>query len=309
MLNRLLYYVIVLPISKLPLGLTYPLFYFFYLNLYYLFGYRKKVVMANVKHSFPQLSTAEQNQIAKQFYKYLSRLFAESVKNLAISEQELKQRMKVVNPELMDTLFDQKKSVVLMSSHYNNWEFLITAQNLITKHQAIGIGMPMTNKFWDKTINAKRERFGMKVVNAHNYKTVLAEYKNEPTATLVLGDQNPSKAENAYWTTFLNQTTPFFMGGEIMANQNDFAVVYAVIHQSKKGYYQIEFKLISDQPKKEDFGYITQQYIDFLEADIQNSPEFWLWSHKRWKMKIPSNLDDLKQQQKQRFEKKFRSKA
>ncbi len=301
-----MFYIIVNPLSKLPLGILYPAFYFFYLNIYYIFGYRKKVVFKNINNSFPHKTEQEKKKIAKQFYIYLSRLFAESVKNLSISKDELSKRIIVKHPEIMEQLYKQGKSVILVSSHFNNWEFLITAQNFLFKHQAVGIGMPMTNQFWDKKINERRERFGMIVVSAKNYKQKLNELKNTPTATLVLGDQNPSNPLNSYWTTFLNQTSAFFFGAEIMANQMNAAVVYASIQHIKKGYYEIDLELISDTPKTEVYGFITQSYVNRLENDIKNAPPYWLWSHKRWKMDLPENLDEIKKQHKQRFIEKFR---
>lgn len=264
------------------------------------------MVSNNIKKSFPNKSSIQHKVIIKSFYKYFGRLLAESIRNLNISKKNLSKRIIVKNPELMDQLYDENRDVLLVSSHYNNWEFLITAQNFIFKHQAIGIGMPLTNKFWDKKINTQRERFGMKVVHAKNYKEKLKAYSSTPTATLILGDQNPSNSKNSYWTTFLNQPSAFFFGAEIMANQMNAAVVYASIQNVKNGYYEIELRLISSQPTKEDYGYITQSYITNLENDINAHPEYWLWSHKRWKMEVPNNLDNLKEEHKTRFEQKFR---
>jgi len=207
----------------------------------------------------------------------------------------------------MDKLYDENKNVLLVSSHYNNWEFLITAQNFLFKHQAVGIGMPLTNKFWDKKINTQRERFGMQVVHAKNYKAKLKELDHTPTATLILGDQNPSNPNNSFWTTFLSQDSAFFFGAEIMANQSNSAVVYASIQNKSIGHYEIELSLITDKPKDENYGFITQTYIDHLTKDCENSPEYWLWSHKRWKMNVPENLNDLKIEHKKRFEDKYRA--
>ena len=306
MLNKVLYYIIVFPLSKLPLWLLYIIFKPFYLIAFYLIGYRKAVVRANVKNSFPQLSEQEQNKIVKDFYIYFSHLMAESIKNLSISDKELKRRVTVSNPEIMTDLYQDNKNVILLSSHFNNWELLITAQNLIFEHKAVGIGMPLSNSFWDKKLNARRERFGMLVVNAKNYKASLAEMTDINTATLVLGDQSPSNIENVYWTEFLNQTTPFYFGAEIMANQMDAAVVYAEIQSEKQGYYQIKLKLITDQPRNEAYGHIIQTYISALEEGIKKTPSRWLWSHKRWKIDVPENVDDLKSQHQLRFESKFR---
>ena len=288
------------------MGVIYLVFRLFYVIIYYLIPYRKKVVFGNIQKSFPNKTNKEHKQITKSFYKYFSRLLAESVRNLNISKHNLSKRIVVKNPELMDELYAQGRHVLLVSAHYNNWEFLITAQNFLFKHQAIGIGMPMTNKFWDKKINTQRERFGMIVVNANNYKEKLKAYSHTPTATLVLSDQNPGNQKNSFWTTFLNQETAFFFGAEIMANQMDAAVVYASIIQVKHGYYEIELKLITDKPKTKGYGFITQSYVNQLEKDINTNPEFWLWSHKRWKMGVPKNLAELKSAHKKRFLEKFR---
>jgi len=214
--------------------------------------------------------------------------------------------MIVKNPEVMDELYSKNKNVILVSAHYNNWEFLVTAQNLLFKHKAIGIGMPMTNKFWDKKINSQSERYGMKVVHAKNYKDKLKEYTDTPTATLVLGDQNPSKANNSFWTQFLTQKSAFTFGAEIMANHTDSAVVYVNIKHVKRGYYELEIDLITETPRKEEYGAITEKYVSILENNILKNPEFWLWSHKRWKMGTPENLEELKTEHKQRFIEKFR---
>lgn len=264
---------------------------------------------ANVAKSFPNKEKQEQGKIVRSFYRYFTYLLAESVKNLTISDEKLKARMKVRNPEVMDRLYEKNINVLLLSAHYHNWEMLITAQNLVFKHQAIGIGMPLSNKFWDKKINERRERFGMKVVNATNYKQVLSETTDQPTATLILGDQSPGKDENCLWVDFLHQKTAFFFGAEILANQMDAAVVYAVIHQVKKGFYEIELREITREPLNEPYGKITTDYIRFLEDDINSKPHAWLWSHKRWKKEIPENLAEIQENHESRFIQRFRSKT
>jgi KDO2-lipid IV(A) lauroyltransferase len=285
----------------MPLRFTYVI-----LSVLRLIPYRRKVIFENVKNSFPNNTVQENNKIVKQFYKYFSRLLAESIYNLNISKSNLLKRIVVNNPEVMDDLYSKNRNVILVSAHYNNWEFLITAQNFLFKHQAIGIGMPMTSKFWDRKINSQRERFGMKVVHAKNYKDKLKEFSKTPTATLVLGDQNPSKPYNSFWTMFLDQNTPFTFGAEIMANQTDSAIVYVNIKHIKRGYYELELDLITETPRIEKYGMITEKYVSILQNNIYENPEFWLWSHKRWKMDIPENLEELKTEQKNRFLSKFR---
>lgn len=306
MLDRFLYYCVAIPWSRLPLGMIYLLSDCFYFVIRFIIPYRKKVVMTNISHSFPDKTEKEHKEIAKKFYRYFADIFAESVKNLTISESKLKQRLKVRNPEIMADLYAKNKDVILLSSHYNNWEFLITGQHLLFDFQAFGIGTPLSNKFWDKKLNERRERFGMKVIHSNNYKEELQAYQDGPSATLVLGDQNPSKNENCYWTKFLGRETAFFFGAEYMANKFDMAVVSGTIHKVKRGYYELELSLITENPTEEKYGFITQTYIDSLENDIRKHPEYWLWSHKRWKKGIPANLEELKENHKVKFEEKFR---
>lgn len=307
MLDKFLYYFVTIPWSYMPLFLIYRVSDLFYFVIRFVIPYRKDVVYSNLAGSFPEKSEAERKRIARKFYRYFANLFAESVKNLTISKAALKKRLQVRNPELMEKLRSQGKSVLLLSSHYNNWEFLISGQSLIFDFKAVGIGMPLSNKFWDKKLNDRRERFGMKVVNSNNYKEVIQGFGDTLTATLILNDQSPGKDENCYWTRFLGQETAFYFGAEILANQMNAAVVNATIHKVKKGYYEIELQLITAEPRNEVYGFITETYVRQLEKTIMNEPEYWLWSHKRWKKDVPANLDTLKAEHKQRFISKFRT--
>ena len=303
---RIGYYLFVYPLSKLPLSILYLFSSFFAFLLIYVSPYRKKVILKNIENSFPNLTAREHQNIANKFYRHFADLLVEGIKNLTISKEELTKRLIVKNPELMQQLFDQGKNVILVSGHYNNWEWLISAQNFLFPHQAFGIGMPMTSKFWDQKVNNQRQRFGMKVVHANNYKATFENFKEKPIAILNLSDQAPPDAEKSYWTTFLNQQTPVLFGTEFMANEYDFSVVFFVVRKRKRGYYELELKLITDKPKELNYGEITETHTELLEKEIIQNPEFWLWSHKRWKRAIPTNLNELKVQQEKRFIERFR---
>jgi Kdo2-lipid IVA lauroyltransferase/acyltransferase len=306
LLDRFLYYCLTIPVANLPLWFIYRGGDLFYFVISRIAPYRKKVVQRNLQASFPDESPAEIRRITLRFYRFFADLFAESVKNLFISEKNLRKRLVVRNPEVIEQFYDKGKNVILLSSHYNNWEFLITAQNLLFRFQAVGIGTPLSNKYWDKKINDRRERFGMKVVHANNYKQILPTLTEKPTATLVLGDQSPGKNENCYWTTFLNQETAFYFGAEFMANEFDMPVITGTIHKVRKGKYELELKLITASPRTEKYGFITESYIRDLEQTIISEPQYWLWSHKRWKKEVPKNIADIKAEHKERFVKRFR---
>jgi len=306
-MSALLYYLFVLPISYLPLGILYKLSDLLYFIFTRFFAYRKTVILGNIQRSFPTKSDAEHQQLVKEFYRHFSDILVEGIKNLTISKQQLKKRMVVRNPELMQELYDEKRNVILVSGHFNNWEWLISAQNLLFKHQAFGIGMPMTNKFWDKKVNQRRERFGMQVINSSNYQIKFRTFKKKPFAVLTLGDQSPAHSTKSYWLNFLNQDTAVLFGTEQMANDYDFTVVFFVIHKIKRGFYELELKLITKNAKSMDWGEITEMHTKLLEDEIIKNPSQWLWSHKRWKREIPQDLSDLKRKQKKYFEDRFRS--
>ncbi len=279
----------------------------FFLLLLTVIPYRKKVIRQNLEKSFPEKSDIELKKIQRAFYRHFSRLLIEGIKNITISKKELKQRLIVKNPELMERLYQEQRNVILVSGHFNNWEWLITAQNFLFPHQAMGIGMPLTSKFWDKKLNERRSRFGMSVVHAKNFKKEILKHQGTPIALLVLGDQSPGDARKSYWMEFLNQLTAVQFGTEQIANEFDFSVVYFEISQKKVGYYEMELQLITDQPKTMEWGTLTEAHTHLLEQSIVKSPPYWLWSHKRWKREIPQDLVELKQVQYEKFTSKYRS--
>ncbi|MNJ85065.1 Lipid A biosynthesis lauroyl acyltransferase [compost metagenome] len=308
-MSRVTYYLFVLPLSKLPLWFTYRFSDLFYLLLITVFPYRKKVIEGNIARSFPDLSQKEQRKIKRSFYRHFADMLLEGVKNLGISEKELQRRFVILNPELMEELFEQQKSVLLVSAHYMNWEWMITGQDLFFPHKAIGIGMPLTSGYWDKKINTLRSRFGMQVIHAKIVKETFNSYveKGIPTATLVLSDQSPADSMKSYWMTFLNQQTGVIFGAEQLANTYDQAVVFYLPKKIKRGYYEVELQLLTDEPRSLPWGKITETHTRLLEERIISEPGPWLWSHKRWKRTVPDDIPKLKEIQREKFNSLFRS--
>ena len=308
-MSKVAYYLFVLPLSKLPLWITYRFSDLFFLLLITVFPYRKKVIEGNIARSFPNLSKKEHRKIKRSFYRYFADMLLEGVKNLGISEKELRKRFRIKNPELMEQLYKQNKSVLLVSAHYMNWEWMITGQDLFFPHQAIGIGMPLTSGYWDKKINTLRSRFGMKVIHAKIVKETFNAYlqKGVPTATLVLSDQSPADSTKCYWMTFLNQTTGILFGAEQLANTYDQAVVFYLPKKIKRGYYEVELQLLTDEPRTLPWGEITETHAKLLEKRILEEPGPWLWSHKRWKRTVPDNIPKLKEEQREKFNALFRT--
>jgi len=302
--GALLYYGLVLPLSYLPLRILYLLADFLFILLCTILPYRKKVIDQNLLGAFPSLSSNERKQIRKDFYRYFSDLLVESIKNLSISKRELLQRMQLENPEILEEIRGLNKPILLVAGHYNNWEWLITAQALWFKQPNYGIGMPLSHPFWNQKLTQRRERFGLKVVHAQNYQKA---FDAKQPVVLVLADQAPSSANNCLWLPFLGRETPVIFGPEYMANKYDCAVVFVNISNSKRGYYNIQLELIVEESKILHYQELTQLHVKKLEQQILDNPARWLWSHKRWKHQQPSNWPEIQQQLQAQFEGKFRS--
>lgn len=303
-MTAILYYCVVYPLSLLPLWILYGLSDLVFLLFMSILPYRKKVVQINIENSFPDLSPRDQAVLVRGFYRHFSDLLIESIKNLSISREELVRRMKVLNPEVLQELEKKGKSVLFVSGHFNNWEWFITSQALFVPFDSYGIGMPLSNGFWDKKLTERRQRFGLKVVNAKNYKEMFQQEK--AVSVLVLTDQAPADARKSYWMEFLQQPTPILFGVEQMANEFDLSVVHFTMKKIKRGQYSVEFQVLTEDPKSLSYGVLTEKHVKLLEESIIDQPCNWLWSHKRWKREIPTDLNALKAAQKSKFEAKYR---
>lgn len=260
-----------------------------FLLIYYVVGYRKKVVLDNLEHAFPEKSQAEIKTIAKKFYKHLCDLMLESLKLKVFSIEKLKTRMVVTNPELVNKYFDQGKSVLVLTMHYNNWEWQAILQNYL-KHKVLLVYNPARNLIYDSYINKMRKRFGSTLVSTKQiFKTVLkAQQDNELTLTWLCADQRPKRNAD-FWTTFLNQEAAFFPGPENLAKHTNQVVLFQRIEKLGRGKYQTTFEVLTENPSELAKNGVLQLYVDKVESIIKEKPEFYLWSHKRWKHKRPGN--------------------
>lgn len=303
MAGKLAYYLLIIPVSYLPLPVLYFLTDIFYLLLITIIPYRRSVVRGNLERSFPEKTKKERRKIERSFYRYLTDLLAESTKNLTISKKNLQKRFTLANPELMESIYVRSENVLLVSGHYNNWEFFLTAQDLLFKHKAVGVGKPLSNPFWDKKINTRRERFGMQVIHRKNFDTRFHKLitDKQPFATLLLVDQSTADSLKSFWTTFLNQPTAVIYGPEMLAVKHNFPVVFFHTEKVSRGKYKIHLQLVTEAPRTTSWGEITNMHVKMMENVIRENPSRWLWSHKRWKREIPQNLELLKDTQRQKF--------
>lgn len=283
-------YYICLPFIYLLSLLPFPLLYLvsdgLYGILYYVIGYRKKVVFKNLKNSFPGKTDQEIKRIRKEFYHYLCDLTLETFKTLTISKSTMLKRCSIESDtmKLFNQLAEENKSFILVMGHWGNWEWAGNSFSLLCKHQLYVIYHPLSNTYFDGLIYRMRTRFGTKLIEMKDTYREMAARKNELSATAFIADQTPSP-EGAFWTRFLNQDTPVFKGTEKIAQRMNYPVVYARVRRRKRGFYEISSDMLFENPASTGADVISAAHTKALENDIIAQPEIWLWSHRRWKHK------------------------
>lgn len=261
-----------------------------YLLCYYPIGYRKKTVAQNLKKSFPEKTDQEIKEITRKFYRHFADLVVETIKAFQMNEETFRKRVQYKNPGILDELYARGKSVALLSGHYGNWEWTIALPKII-KHQVNVIYRPIQDETFDGYMKQVRSRFGMLMMPARISGRTMRELEKsgQLSATYYLTDQTALK-DTDYWMMFLNQETAVFPGAEKIASKFKQAVVFMDIQKVRRGYYEVQFtKLFDDAHQTKEFE-VTKAHTKFLEEIIRKRPEFWLWSHKRWKHTRPENI-------------------
>lgn len=287
MASSILFYLIILPISKLPYFLLYRVSDFFFVVMYYAVGYRKKVVLDNLRKCFPEKSEQEIRQICRAFYRHFCDLVVESLKNFSISSEQAQARMQSINPEVLNAYAEKGQSVIIVGGHYGNWELWAVAAPPKLKHKVVAIYKQLSNAFFDKKMRSSRGKFGLHLVSTKSFGDYFRANLEECTASVFAIDQSPSNPNKSIWIKFMGRDTATLFGAEKYATEYNRPVVYGRVRKVKRGYYTISYETVFDNPGNTQKGEITQKVHDILEAEIRLQPEFWLWSHKRWKHEKP----------------------
>jgi len=276
-----LFYPIIYLIASLPFGALYAVSSFFY-HLLRLTGYRKKVIVTNLRNSFPEKSDEEINALYKAYYRYLCDLVLETLKTLKMTEKEAKEHCTFHNPEWLVTMHKEHKSILVVMGHYGNWEWAGPSFTLNTNYQLIVIYRPLSNPYFENMLVGMRTKFGTKITPVNNTLRDMVANRKQVTATAFIADQTATK-ENAYWTQFLNQDTAVFTGPEKLARKFNYPVVYMNVKRVRRGYYEITPELLFENPQDTTNDQIMEVFTKRLEKEIISNPSTWLWSHRRWK--------------------------
>ena len=286
-----IFYVINWLITLLPLPVLYLFSDFLYLILYYFPSYRRKIVAINLRNAFPEKSDNELTVIEKKFYRHFADLFIEILKLTHMSKVQSKEHMKIINKELLDRLYNEGRDVVAVIGHYNNWEWL---KSLIyhTDYQTVSIYKPLQDKRFDQFMLGLRERGGMILTPmSHIVREILEARKNNKRSLYsFITDQTPPITDIKYWTSFLNQDTPVYLGVEKIASKYDMAIVFFNVKKIRRGYYNYTVELLFEHTAGLPEHVITEKHVRRLEEVIIENPEYWIWSHRRWKHNRPVDI-------------------
>jgi len=274
-------------ISLLPLKVLYFISDILYLFLYYVVGYRKKVVRKNLVKSFPEKSLKEIRSIERKFFHFFCDLIFETIKEISITDKEFSKRVIYINPERVDTLLRERQSIIIMTAHYGNWEWSSYFPAYLNQFGffSFQIYKKLKNKRVDKIVYDLRARFG--AVNIEKGELLRRIIRNQAEGKIglygLIADQIPTKNNVAFRMQFMNQDTAVMNGSEQLAKKFGFPVYYVHLDRPKRGQYVFDLVPICEDPQNSEKDEITTKYFNMLEETIRRKPELYLWSHNRWK--------------------------
>jgi len=294
---QFLAYIIIYPflwlISILPFRLLYAFSDLIYLFVYKLFGYRINTVKKNLNLVFPEKSEDEINDITKKFYHHLCDMIVESIKSLTISEAEMKAHFTFTNVDEIHKLEKANKSIVLMCAHYGSWEWIFILQKHIN-HNGYAIYKRLANKYFDRLVKRIRAKYNSHLITTKETIPILTKAKNRGELTIngFISDQSPKANKAFHWNEFMGIKVPVHTGAEMLAKKLDMAVVFFKVKKIKRGFYETTFETITLNPKEYKDYDITDIFLKFVEKQIHEAPEYYLWTHKRWKHrdKVPKEF-------------------
>lgn len=280
-------------ISRLPFPLLYALSDGISLLNYRIIKYRIKVIRKNIELAFPEKTTAEVDAIIREYYTHMTDVFLEMIKTMGMSEKAMRKRFIPYNTEVLAQFYEQKRGAIIMCGHYSSWEWMLSLGYHL-KADGYGIYRPLENKYFDRLVRRIRKRHHAYLISRYEVKRTLQQHADEGIYGVYgfASDQSPRPRPKSYWRTFLGVPAPVFTGAEDLSKKYNLGIVFADIQRVKRGYYQVTFRLLTDDPNSTAPKEITDTFIHWLEEQIRTDPTQYLWSHNRFKHrhKAPQEL-------------------
>ncbi|SFD34068.1 lysophospholipid acyltransferase family protein [Algibacter pectinivorans] len=285
---QFLVYILVYPllwiISILPFRILYFLSDGFYVLVFYIIGYRKKVVYDNIKLAFPDKTEQDILKIRKRFYHHLCDMMFEAIKSISISEAEMQKRYVFTNVEEIHKLEEEQRSIVLFMGHYASWEWIFILQTHVN-HKGYAVYKRLANRYFDALVKRIRAKYNSYLITTRETFPTLIKAKraNELTLNGFVFDQSPKLHKALYWQDFMGVKVPVHVGAEILAKRLDMVTLFLKVKKVKRGYYEASFTDIIRNAKDHKDYELTDLYLKRVEAQIYETPEYYFWTHKRWK--------------------------
>ncbi len=253
-------------------------------------GYRRRVVLDNLRHSFPEKTEAERRAIARAFYRNLTDVLLETFKGNSMPADQFRRRTPGDFHILADAL-RADRPIVLMGSHYGNWEWISLAVKVhLPEKHILGVYKPLKNQALNAYFNRRRGRFGLDLVAMERAGYAMVKYRNSSCAFCLIADQTPSNTQTAHWLEFLHRETPFLPGGDKIARRLNIPVYFFDMRRYKRGYYRVTVSKLADDAGSLEEGEVTRLFARKLEGLLREAPADWLWSHRRWKHERPAEV-------------------
>jgi KDO2-lipid IV(A) lauroyltransferase len=250
--------------------------------VYHVIGYRKKVVLDNLRIAFPEKTEQERKAIAKKFYHNFVDNFIESIKLLSANKKWITDHL-VLDSDPFTAFYQAGRKCQLHLGHNFNWEIANVVMPFYSSYKFMVVYMPIKAKAMNRLFMHLRTRTGSTMLPATDMRNAIVPYRNTQYLLALVADQAPSNVSNAFWLNFFGRPTAFVRGPESGARVGNIPVIFAQLYKVKRGYYRAYLEVGADNPRDLPEGELTRRYIIFLEKAIRQHPDMWLWSHRRWK--------------------------
>lgn len=270
-------------LQNLPFVILYRLADFVAFILYHIVAYRKKVVMDNLRHAFPQLANTELHAIARESYRNIADILVETFKSFGMTAEQILARYNIENPELLNEYAARKQSVLITAAHFANWEWGVKCLPAALDHYCIATYRPLQDRAIEKYLYQSRTAFGMHIYPTRETSLSLEQNADKCYAMFMMPDGSPAKPEAAHWVNFLGRETACIHGPAKHSQAQNLPVLFLSLQRQKRGYYTCRFQLITNTPRDLAPEEITQKIMLLLAQQISQQPANWLWTHKRWK--------------------------
>lgn len=290
---QFLVYILAYPLLWLISILPFRLFYWFsdfvYFLVYHAIGYRRRVVRENLALALPHLNDSERKVIEKKFYSHMCDMFLEMIKTMSISPEEMERRFKVTNLDLVLDYAKKGKSVILVASHYASYEWLMTINPKIG-FQGVAVYKKLANPYFDKLVRKIRSKYKTEMIETRKAIPTMAQNQRDGILSMygLASDQSPKLDRIFHSMKFMGVEVPAHTGAEMLAKKYNLSVIFAEVKKTGRGFYEATFIPIADNPKDYPDFEITEMYLREVEKQILEKPEYYLWTHKRWKHRVQS---------------------